>query len=170
MGACRFMQLVRRYELGKIFFPDSQGNIGFLGIGLHKKLTSVTNDGSENMYVSTTGVKTSGKEILTALDSTYLRKQAFPVMNFRESKFCSELNDHRLHHTLRATSVSISHSPGVQRHPTSVIPVKSVMTFKTSLFGKLRRTFCLYQPIITGYAVAQLIETLTLPAALWPWR
>jgi hypothetical protein len=108
------MQLERRYDWVRFFFPDSQGNIGFLGIGLDKKLTSVTNDGGENMYVSKTGVKTSGKEILTALDGTYLHKQAFPVMNFRERKFCSELNDHRLHHTLRATSAFISHSPGVQ--------------------------------------------------------
>jgi hypothetical protein len=73
-----------------------------------KKLTSVTNDGGENMYVSTTGVKTSGKEILTVLDSTYLCKQAFPVMNFRKSKFSAELNDHRLHPTLGAVIRTVS--------------------------------------------------------------
>jgi len=35
MGACRFVQLERRYDWER-FFPDSQGNIGFLGIGLEK--------------------------------------------------------------------------------------------------------------------------------------
>ena len=81
-------------RLGKIFFSWQSRKHWLLGnwAWQKKKLTSVTNDGGENMYVSTTGVKTSGKEILTALDSTYLRKQAFPIMNFRESKFCSELN------------------------------------------------------------------------------
>jgi hypothetical protein len=71
-------------------------------------MTSVTNDGGENMYVSTTGVKTSGKEILAALDSTYLCKQAFPVMNFRKSKLSSELNDHRLHPTLDGVTRTVS--------------------------------------------------------------
>jgi hypothetical protein len=73
-------------------------------------------------------------------------------MNFRKSKFCSELNDHRLHPTLRVTfSFHSSHSPGVKGHPTSEIPVKSVMTFKAPLFGKLRRTFCLYQPVTAHF-------------------
>jgi len=93
--------------------------------------------------------KPSVKDILTPLDSTHLRKQALPVMNFRKSKFCAGLNAHRLHPTLRATSVFISHSLGAQGHPTSGITVKSVTTFKTSLFGRFRRTFYLYQPTTT---------------------
>jgi hypothetical protein len=90
---------------GEDFFLTVKETLASWELGLKKKLTSVTNDGGESMYVSKTGVKTSGKEILAALDSTYLCKQAFPVMNFRKSKFFSELNDHRLHPTLRPTLV-----------------------------------------------------------------
>jgi len=58
--ACRFVHLERSYGWGR-FFPDTQGNTGFLGIGLGNTVTSVTNDGDENMYVPTTGVKTFRK-------------------------------------------------------------------------------------------------------------
>jgi hypothetical protein len=75
----------------------------------------VTNDGGENMYVSTTGVKTSGKEILAALDSTYLCKQEFPVMKLRKSKFSSELNDHRLHPTLGGVTSTVSTDTQIQK-------------------------------------------------------
>jgi len=92
-------------RLGKIFFPTVKETLASWELGLETKWqvwqTTVTKICTSLQPAS----KPSGKEILTPLDSTHLCKQALPVMNFRRSKFCSELNDHRLHPTLRATSV-----------------------------------------------------------------
>jgi hypothetical protein len=51
-------------------------------------------------------IKTFAKKMITAFDSTYIREQAFSVMNYGKNKYCSRLANEHLYAMLRISSSS----------------------------------------------------------------